>query len=377
MGWERPNWFADLNAGETAEDEYSFGRQNWFAAVAREHKAVRETAALFDQTSFAKYSLIGPDAETALNWIAANNVARPVGSLIYTQMLNGRGGIECDLTCARVADDEYYIVTGTGFITHNFDWISRNIPAGCDVELKDVSASYSVLALMGPNARKILQSVSPSDVSNEAMKFGTTKDIDIAGVKVRALRITYVGELGWELHIPVDKAAQVYDALMQAGEKLGILNAGYRAIESCRLEKGYRAWGADIGPDHTPLEAGLDWAVKLKSNMDFKGRSALEKQRPAKLKKKLASFTADDPKIVLLGRETIYRNGERVGWLSSGGYGHTIAKSIGMGYIRYHDGVDDNFILSGEYELDVAQRRVSCKVHLKPLYDPTSSRVKS
>lgn len=369
MGWERPNWFADLSAGEIPEDVYSFGRQNWFNSVAREHAAVRQSAALFDQTSFAKFSLKGPDAEVALSWIAANNVARPVGSLIYTQMLNDRGGIECDLTCARITETEYYIVTGTGFVTHDFDWIRRNIPAECDAVLEDISTSFAVLALMGPNARKILQLASSSEVSGAAFKFGTCQEIKIGGAKVRALRITYVGELGWELHIPIDAAAEVYESLLSAGEEWGLLNAGYRAIESCRLEKGFRAWGSDIGPDHTPFEAGLDWAVKLKSNIDFKGRAALETQKQTGLRKKLASFTVEDRDVVLLGRETIYRNGERVGWLSSGGYGHTIGKSIGIGYVRHPDGVDDDFILSGSYELDVAQKRVQCNVHIKPLYD--------
>ncbi|USG59795.1 FAD-dependent oxidoreductase [Sneathiella marina] len=376
MGWERPNWFADISAGEVAEDVYSFNRQNWFSAVAREHAAVRQTAALFDQTSFAKFSLKGPDAEAALSWIAANNVAKPVGSLIYTQMLNDRGGIECDLTCARIMENEYYIVTGTGFVTHDFDWIRRNIPADCDAVLEDVSPSYAVLSLMGPNARKILQSVSSSDVSDTAFKFGTWQEIEVSGAAVRALRITYVGELGWELHIPIEAAAKVYDRLLSAGREWGLLNAGYRTIESCRLEKGYRAWGSDIGPDHTPFEAGLDWAVKLKGNVDFKGRKALEAQKTTGMKKKLACFTVDDEDIVLLGRETIYRNGERVGWLSSGGYGHTIGKSIGIGYVRHPGGVDDDFILNGSYELDVAQKRVTCNVHIKPLYDPTSGRVK-
>jgi glycine cleavage system aminomethyltransferase T/glycine/D-amino acid oxidase-like deaminating enzyme len=376
MGWERPNWFADLSAGEVPKDEYSFGRQNWFDSVAREHAAVRQTAALFDQTSFAKFCLKGPDAEDALSWIAANNVAKPVGSLIYTQMLNDRGGIECDLTCARIAENEYYIVTGTGFVTHDFDWIRNNIPADCDAVLEDVSASFAVLALMGPHARKILQAASPSDVSEAAFKFGTFQEIEIGGAKVRALRITYVGELGWELHIPIDTAAEVYERLLNAGEEWDLMNAGYRAIESCRLEKGFRAWGSDIGPDHTPFEAGLGWAVKLKSNIDFKGRAALELQKKAGMKKKLASFTVDDEDIVLLGRETIYRNGERVGWLSSGGYGHAIGKSIGIGYVRHPGGVDDDFILNGSYELDVAQKRVPCNVHIKPLYDPTSERVK-
>ncbi|MEH6547719.1 MAG: FAD-dependent oxidoreductase, partial [Sneathiella sp.] len=376
MGWERPNWFADLSAGEVPEDAYSFGRQNWFGAVAREHTAVRNSAALFDQTSFAKFSLKGPDAEVALSWIAANNVARPLGSLVYTQMLNDRGGIECDLTCARIAENEFYIVTGTGFVTHDFDWIRRNIPADCDAVLEDVSASYAVLSLMGPNARNILQSVSSSDVSDAAFKFGTCQEIEIGSAKVRALRITYVGELGWELHIPIEAASQVYDALMSAGEKWDLLNAGYRAIETCRLEKGYRAWGSDIGPDHTPFEAGLGWAVKLKSNIDFKGRKALKAQQQNGLKKKLACFTVDDRDIVILGRETIYRNGERVGWLSSGGYGHTVGKSIGIGYVRHLEGVDDEFILNGSYELDVAQKRVPCNVHIKALYDPASRRVK-
>ncbi len=376
LGWERPNWFADLSSGEVPEDIYSFSRPNWFNAVAREHKAVREAAVLFDQTSFAKFALQGPDAEAALSWIAANDVAKPAGSLTYTQMLNDRGGIECDLTAARIAADDYYIITGTGFATHDFDWIRRNIPDGMKVTLNDITETMSVLSLMGPEARKILERVTSDDVSNDAFPFGTFRSIKIAGCAVRALRITYVGELGWELHMPVENAAAVYDALMTAGKDLGLVNAGYRAIESCRLEKGYRAWGADIGPDHTPLEAGLGWAAKLKTDIDFKGRAALEKQKQTGVKKMLACFTVDDPDIMLFGRETIYRNGQRVGWLSSGGYGHTIAKSIGYGYIRNAAGVDAEFVRGGDYELDVALTRVPCQVHLGPLYDPKMLRIK-
>ena len=257
LGWERPNWFADLNAGEVPADQYSFGRPNWFDAVAREHHAAREAAVLIDQTSFAKFTLKGPDAEAALDWIAANDVRKPAGSLIYTQMLNDHGGIECDLTAARIGPEEYYIVTGTGFATHDFNWISRNIPPGLQAELSDITATTSVLSLMGPNARKILEAVTADDVSNDGFPFARFKNIAIARCPVRALRITYLGELGWELHLPVEHAGAVYDALMSAGREFGLLNAGYRAIESCRLEKGYRAWGSDIGPDHTPLEAGL------------------------------------------------------------------------------------------------------------------------
>jgi sarcosine dehydrogenase len=376
LGWERPNWFASAAHGETPNDEYTYGRQNWFAAVGREHTAMRETAGLIDQTSFAKFALKGPDALEALNWICANNVDKPVGSLTYTQMLDDRGGIQCDLTVARVADDEFYIVTGTGFATHDFDWIERSIPPGMSAQLFDVTSGSTVLSLMGPNARQILQRVTSADVSNDAFRFGTHQFIGIAGCPVRALRVTYVGELGWELHLPVESAASVYDALMAAGRDLGLVNAGYRAIESCRLEKGYRAWGSDIGPDHTPHESGLSWAVKLKSGVSFRGRAAVALQARNGVRKMLAVFTVD-PSVVLLGRETIYRDGKRVGWLTSGGYGYTIGRSIGFGYVRNPGGVTADFVTSGSYELEVATHRVVADVSIKPLYDPTGARTKA
>ena len=376
LGWERPNWFADLFANEEPKDVYSYERQNWFEAVGREHKAVREAAVIFDQTSFAKFTLKGRDAEAALSWIAANDVAKPVGSLVYTQMLNDKGGIECDVTCARIAEDEYYIVTGTGFATHDFDWIARNIPGDLHAELVDVTSAYSVLSLMGPNARAVLEKVTSSDVSNAGFPFGRVTTIGIAGCPVRALRITYVGELGYELHVPIEYATTVYDALMAAGNPFHLVNAGYRAIESCRLEKGYRAWGSDIGPDHTPIEAGLGWAVKTKKATPFRGREAIERQLSSGVKKMLACFVPDDPDVVLLGRETIYRDGKRVGWLSSGGFGYTIGKAIGYGYVRDAEGVTEDFVLSGTYELDVARARVPCRVSLTPLYDAEMARVK-
>jgi sarcosine dehydrogenase len=376
LGWERPNWFADPEAGEEPRDVYSFGRQNWLGAVGREHKAAREAAVLFDQSSFAKFVLKGPDAEAALSWIAANDVAKPVGSLVYTQMLNDKGGIECDLTVVRVAEDEYYIVTGTGFATHDFDWIRRNIPDGMNVQLFDITSANAVLSLMGPRSREILEAVTRADMSNEGFRFGQARTIGIAGCPVKALRVTYVGELGWELHLPVEYATTVFDALMAAGAVHGLKPAGYRAIESLRLEKGYRAWGSDIGPDHTPDEAGLGWAVKLKKNIDFKGRAAVEAQRRDGVAKMLACFVVDAPDVVLSGRETIYRNGRRVGWLTSGGYGYTIGKSVGYGYVRDPDGVDADYVLSGEYELEIATERVPCSVQLAPLYDPKMARIK-
>jgi sarcosine dehydrogenase len=375
LGWERPNWFAA--PGEEARDRYTFGRPNWVDAVAREHHAARSSVAVFDQTSFSKFLMVGKDAEAALSWICANDVARPVGSLVYTQMLNARGGIECDLTVGRLSDTSYYIVTGTGFATHDFTWIRRNIPDGLDAHLVDVSSAHAVLSLMGPQARRVLEKLTRDDISNTGFPFGQLRTIRVAGAPVMALRVTYVGELGWELHIPVEFAASVYEALMAAGAEFGIVNAGYRAIESMRLEKGYRARGSDIGPDHTPLEAGLGWAVKFKKNTPFLGREALEAQRARKLPKMLACFTVDDPDVILLGRETIYRDGKRVGWLSSGGFGHTIGKPIGFGYVRQPDGgLDESFVLSGSYELEVAMKRVASNVHLTPLYDPKMERVK-
>src|SRR5882672_472294 len=207
-----------------------------------------ERVALFDQTSFAKFQMLGRDAGKALSWIAANDVLKPPGSLVYTQMLNAKGGIECDLTIAHLADDSFYLVTGTGFATHDFDWITRQIPAGLDATLVDVTAAYSVLALMGPDARRVLEKVTPDDVSNGGFPFGRGRRLTLAGATVLALRVTYVGELGWEIHVPVEFAAPAYSALMEAGAAFGIVNAGYRAIETLRLEKGYRAWGSDIGP---------------------------------------------------------------------------------------------------------------------------------
>lgn len=377
LGWERPNWFADLEAGETPRDAYSFERPGWFEAVAREHRAARQAAALFDQSSFAKFMLQGPDALGALNWICANNVDRKVGTLTYTQMLNDRGGIECDLTVTRTAPDAFYIVTGTGFATHDFDWIRRHIPAAANAQLFDITSAYAVVSLMGPNARRILQAVTRHDLSNASFPFATARHIGIAGCPVLAMRVTYVGELGWELHVPAEYAISVYQALETAGADHGLRNAGYRAIESLRLEKGYLAWGADIGPDHTPLEAGLGWAVKLKRDLPFQGREALAAQQRGGVPKRLACFTVEQPGVTLLGRETIYRDGERVGWLTSAGYGHTVEKYIGYGYVRDDRGVDRAFLERGRYELEVAATRVAARIHLAPLYDPGMARIRS
>ena len=365
LGWERPNWFAV--PGE--EERYSYLRPGWFDAVAREHLAAREGVVVIDQTSFAKFRLKGPDACAALSWIAAGRVDRPVGTLTYTQMLNEKGGIEADVTVARIADDEFYITTGTGFATHDFDWINRNLCGDC--ALSDVTSGSAVLSLMGPSAREVLAGLCPDDLTGAGFPFGTARWISVARCPVLALRVTYVGELGWELHVPVEYAVTVYEALIG----LGVVNAGYRAIETLRLEKGYRAWGSDIGPDHTPVEAGLLWACKMKSGQPFLGRQALEAQVAGGARKRLATFVVDDPAVILLGRETIYRDGVRVGWLSSGGFGHTVGRPIGMGYVRV-PGVDADYLATGVWELEVASERVPARAMFDALYDPKGERVK-
>ncbi|MCM2398232.1 FAD-dependent oxidoreductase [Rhizobium sp. S95] len=374
LGWERPNWFAP--PGTEGRDVYSMGRQNWFDAVGVEHAHVREAVGIFDQSSFAKYEVSGPDALKVLDHICANDVTKPVGRLTYTQLLNTRGGIEADLTVARFGEDRFYIVTGTGFRTHDFGWIADHVPAGANLDMSDVTEDWGTLSLMGPRARDVLAAVTDADVSNAAFPFGHAREIVIAGSTVRALRITYVGELGWELHVPIGAIGEVFDALMAAGQPFGVKPVGYRALESLRLEKGYRAWGSDITPNDTPLEAGLGFAVKLKRNADFLGRSALEAVAGEPLKKRLMGFTAGSD-VVLLGRETILRNGEPVGYLTSGGYGYTLGKAIGYGYVRNSEGVSDDYLTSGSYELVVAMEKVPAEIHLGPMFDPGMERIKA
>jgi sarcosine dehydrogenase len=375
LGWERPNWFAASD--KTPRDIYSMGRQNWFEAVGEEHRAVRERVGLFDQTSFAKIDVRGRDAAKALEWICANRVARDVGRLTYTQMLNSKGGIECDLTVARLDKDRFYIVTGTGSRTHDLAWIEDHIDDGLEVEVTDITEELTTLSLMGPNARAVLSNVTDADMRAEAFKFGEAKPIAIAGYAVLAMRVTYVGELGWELHMPNAAAGEVFDAITYAGRPYGLTVTGYRAIESLRLEKGYRAWGTDITPNDTPFQAGLGWAVKMKTKTKFLGRQALGKAARKVLLKRLVGFTTERDDVVLLGRETILRDGEFAGYLTSGGYGYTLGKPIGYGYIRNAKGVDDAYIQGGEYELVVAQEKVKAQVHMDALYDPKNARIKS
>lgn len=367
-GWERANWFA--TPGMKAAYEYSYGRQNWFAASGEEHRAVREAAGLFDQTSFAQFLVEGEGAEAALNRICANDVAVAPGRVVYTQWLNERGGIEADLTLTRESATRFRIVTAAATQVRDFAWLKKHLPAG--VAAWDASSAYATLSLMGPKSREVLASLTDADLSNEAFPFATAKEIDLAYARVWATRITYVGELGWELHMPVEYAAGVLEALMEQGPRL----CGYHALNSLRIEKAYRHWGHDITDEDTPLQAGLGFAVAWDKPGGFIGRDALLAARGRPQSRRLVAFLLDDPEPLLLHNEPIWRDGVRVGHITSAMYGHTLGRSIGLGYIANAEGVTEAFIREGRFELEIAGRRHAATATLRPPYDPTSARVR-
>jgi len=375
MGWERANWFAP--EGVAAEAVYSFGRQNWFPYAAAEHRAAREAVAVFDQTSFAKLRLEGADAEAVLQRLCANDVAVPPGRVVYTAMLNERGGFESDLTVTRLAADAYLIVTGSAQGTRDLDWIRRHLPAGARATITDVTGASAVLGLMGPRSRELLARVSDADLGPDAFPFLTSREIAIGQATTRASRVTYVGELGWELYVPVEQAGLVYDELAQAGRDLGLRDAGYYALDSLRMEKAYRAWGREVTIDDTPWEAGLGFAVRLDKPVPFLGREALLEQRGQALTKRLLTFVLEDEAALPWGDEPILRDGRVVGTVTSAAFGHTLGRAVAMGYVRDPGGVDDAYVAGGRFELDVAGDRIPARAGLAAPYDPRALRVKS
>ena len=376
MGWERANWFAP--DGVEPRVEYSFGRQNWFPYAAREHRAAREAVAIFDQTSFSKFLLQGRDAEAVLQNLCANDVGVDAGRIVYTGMLNGRGGYESDVTVTRLAEDAYFIVSGTAQTTRDADWIRRNIADGANAALTDVTSAIAVIGVMGPKSRELLAALSGADLGNDAFPFGTWGEIGIGYATLRAHRITYVGELGWELYVPAEFAVSVYTALIEAGAEFGLRAAGYYAIDSLRMEKGYRAWGADVTPDYTPYEAGLGFAVRLDKGVDFIGREALMRQKEAGITRRLVQFTLEDPDAIAFGKELILRDGEAVGEVTSAAYGHTLGRAVAMGYVKNADGLADReFIETGRYEIDIAGERFAATAHLRPPYDAKGERIRA
>ena len=375
MGWERANWFAP--DGVEPEAVYSFGRQNWFPYAAAEHRAAREAVAVFDQTSFAKLKLEGADAEAVLQRLCANDVDVPPGRVVYTAMLNERGGFESDLTVTRLAADAYLLVTGSAQGTRDLDWIRRHLPAGARATVTEVTGAYAVLGLMGPRSRELLARVSDADLGPAAFPFLTSREIAIGQATARASRVTYVGELGWELYVPVEQAGLVYDELAQAGRDLGLRDAGYYALDSLRMEKAYRAWGREVTIDDTPWEAGLGFAVRLDKPVPFLGREALLEQRERTLTKRLLTFVLEDEAALPWGDEPILCDGRVVGSVTSAAFGHTLGRAVAMGYVRDPGGVDEAYVASGRFELDVAGDRIPARAGLAAPYDPHALRVKS
>jgi 4-methylaminobutanoate oxidase (formaldehyde-forming) len=369
--WERPNWFT------TNEDRVSamhvprgWPSRYWSSAIAAEHEATRERAALFDVTSFSKLEVAGPGALAVLQRLAANEMDKPVGSLTYTQLLNERGGVECDLTVTRLAPDRFQLITGTAFGAHDLSWIRQHLPSDGSVYAQDVTSSRCCVGLWGPRAREILQQVSNDDLSNRAFPYLTARHIAVGDVPVLALRVTYVGELGWELYAPMEYGHALWETLWQAGQEYGVVPAGYRAIDSLRLEKGYRYWSADIHSEYNPYEAGLGFAVRLGKG-DFIGRSALLEIKQRGLQRKLCCMVLADPTAVVLGDEPCMAGNRVVGRMTSGGYGYTVKQSIAYGYLPVAyatPGTDLEVLWFGE--------RVPLVVTREPLYDPANQRVK-
>ncbi len=374
-GWERPNWYA--RPGEKAEYEYGWGRPNWFQRSAEEHRAVREGVGVFEQTSFSKLLVQGLDAEATLNHLATADVAMPVGSVVYTQFLNQRGGIEADVTVSRLAEASFLVVTPAFTHTHVEAWMRRRIPEDARCCVTDVTAAYAMLNLQGPRSRDVLQKLTSDDLGNEAFPFGTWRRLDAGYQSLVAVRISYSGELGFELYVSTEYALPVYDALVEEGRAFGLRHCGYHALNTLRIEKGYREWAHDIGPEDTPLEAGLAFTCAWDKPGGFLGRDAVLRQREAgPPKRRLVQFLLEDPEPQLYHNEPILRDGVRVGSTTSAGYGHTLGGAVALGYVRCERGVDRAFVESGRFELEVENRRFGARASLAPMYDPGHRRIR-
>ena len=374
MGWERANYFPDDDFANPAP--LGFGKPAWHDWVARECHAARNAVVVFDQSTFAKLLVEGSDAEQVLQRLAANNVAVPPGRVVYTSLLNARGGIESDLTIFPLAPEKFLLVTGTAQPIHDRHWIERNIGPDEQVSVSDVTEETAVLSVMGPQSYALLSRMTDADLSPEGFPLFTFADINVGPVSVRAARLSYVGELGWELYVGWDDAPALYDALFEAGEDLGIRDAGGMALTALRIEKGYRAWGHELSCEETPLEAGLGFATKLKTNIPFLGRDVLERQKAEGLTRRLVHFVLDDGDAYPLGDEPILLNGEPVGQLTSAAFGHTLGRAVGMGYIRLHGNSVSEMVEAGGFAIDIASKANSATASLKPPFDPDGERMK-
>jgi 4-methylaminobutanoate oxidase (formaldehyde-forming) len=374
-GWERANWFAP--AGVEPRYRYSFKRQNWFDYCAQECRATRTAVGLFDQSTFAKFAVRGPDAESVLQRICANDVGGAPGRAVYTQWLNERGGIEADLTVTRLADDAYMVVTAAATARRDLLWLKKHIPSDARASVEDITSAYAVLGVMGPNSRALLQKLTSTDLSNAAFPFGASKEIEIGYARLRASRISYMGELGWELYVPAEFAIGVFDRILEEGPVHGLKLCGMHAMDSLRIEKAYRHWGHDIGEEDTPIEAGLGFVVAYEKKIPFIGRDALFRQKSqGKLTKRLVQFALDDPEPLLYHNEPIYRDGKLAGYTNSAAYGHTLGRAIALGYVNAPEGVDQAYLDAGRFEIEVACTRHLARASLRPMYDPKSERMR-
>ncbi len=378
-GWERPNWYA--RGGVKPEYEYSYGRQNWFACADYEAKQLMTECAFFDQSSFAKYQVEGRDALKVLNTISANNIDVEPGRIVYTQWLNERGGIEADLTVTRLEEDKFLVVTGAVPQTRDMAWLKRHTPDDAHCVSTDVTSGLPMIAIMGPNARALLHKLSGADLSNGAFPFGTSKEIEIGYARMRASRITYVGELGWELYIPTEFAAHVFEHLQAAGEAFGLTPAGMHTMNNCRTEKAYRHWGHDISDEETPIEAGLGFAVAWDKAGGFIGREALLKQKVQTFQpRRMVCLALEDNSVnapMIYHEEPIYRNGVIVGSTTSGAWGHRVNLSLGMGYVKNEAGVTKDWLENGTWEVELAWKKYTAKVQFPSFYDPKGERIKA
>ncbi|MEM9350138.1 MAG: FAD-dependent oxidoreductase [Pseudomonadota bacterium] len=370
-GWERANWFA--RGSQEAQYEYSWRRQNFFENVREEHIAVREGVGMYDMSSFGKLRVEGPDATAFLNYVAGGQYDVPIGKIVYSQFLNALGGIEADVTITRISETAYLVVTPAATRLADQTWLERH-RGDFLVTITDLTAAEGVLAVMGPRSRELLQAVSPADFSNAVNPFGTAQEIEIGMGLARVHRVTYVGELGWEVYVSSDMAGHVFETLANAGEDVGLKLCGMHMMDTCRIEKGFRHFGHDITCEDHVLEAGLGFAVK-RDKPDFIGREAVLRKREEGLANRLLQFKLNDPEPLLYHNEPVIRDGQIVGYLSSGAYGHTLGAAVGMGYVPC-EGESAAEVLASSYEIDVMGTRVKAEASLKPFYDPTSERVK-
>jgi glycine cleavage system aminomethyltransferase T/glycine/D-amino acid oxidase-like deaminating enzyme len=372
-GWERPNWFrSNEGAGDPALRPRGWAGEHWSPAIGAEALATRNAAALFDETSFAKLEVIGPGACAFLQRLCANDVDVPVGRIVYTSMLNSRGGIECDLTVTRVTADRFLLVTGTAFGQHDLGWLRKHQPEDGRVLINDITSGRVCLGLWGPHARDILAGVTIDKIDDASFPYLTARTMTLGRVPVYALRVTYVGELGWELYAHSEFGVALWDTIWEAGRPHGLVAGGYRAIDALRLEKGYRVWSSDITPEETPYEAGLGFAVTLDKDVAFIGRDALRAAKESGPRRRLRCLVLDDPLAVALGNEPVRVGGEIVGRVTSGGYGFAVEKSIAYAYLP-----SEQAAMGTRGEVEVFGDSIGCEVMREPLYDPDGSRIRS